>query len=504
MARAQIQINGVASSNVDLPLNTQVQLSNNDDGSEQSWTWTLVPPSGSQAALSSTTSVNPTFTPDVEGSYLITLLVNQVLPPAAQLTDSAVAAVLDLKTAQRVPAYAETIETSTTQGWAGGALPGEDALQQFLLDAAADPGTRVAMNTGSGPYNVGDPVIFQGQATLKPGLPGQEIIAGFQGLPGNTPFFDYGSEHLPAVPMTGVIESLPGGGTSCSPGGLARIRVQGLLKKPLDVGMATPAFGDPVYGTSSGIALTPDVVPYFLGTIVLGAGEVQTNLGPWNITAQDSLTINGDDVPLTVGAGFTSANLETAIAGLSIAGLTLTLVGTGGAALQLSMADGQFTLGGNPATLTKLGLPAGTWGGKYWLNASPVPPTRHTVVFGTPTGPDAETSAAGFLPPGYGTLAADPVPWIATRTGVATALAVNVGDTGTASLAATLYKNGSPTTMAVDPLAGATTQGEANGPAVAFVTGDLLAVKLQATGTTGDTDATGITASVEIMLTGNN
>lgn len=118
MATASIRINqaanasptGVAGRSRDDLLEDQVvQLRNADDTGVRAWRWTIVDrPYGSTAALSSPVAAAPTFTPDVVGSYLISLVVNT---GRVGEVDRRVAAVRDAL-GLRVPAAGETNEAN--------------------------------------------------------------------------------------------------------------------------------------------------------------------------------------------------------------------------------------------------------------------------------------------------------------------------------------------------------------------------------------------------------
>src|SRR3990172_13081551 len=114
MASAEIEINGVAGSEEDLELGVEVTLTNVDDTGVTDWLWELLDiPTGSIAVLADETTDTATFTPDVEGSYLIKLTVN-----TNEDTDTAIAAVKTLRNRIRIPAAGERTETSATRGWA--------------------------------------------------------------------------------------------------------------------------------------------------------------------------------------------------------------------------------------------------------------------------------------------------------------------------------------------------------------------------------------------------
>ncbi len=61
----------------DIVAGSSVRLENADDAGVRGWRWRMVSrPTGSAAVLNNTVIAKPTFTPDVEGSYLVELTVN--------------------------------------------------------------------------------------------------------------------------------------------------------------------------------------------------------------------------------------------------------------------------------------------------------------------------------------------------------------------------------------------------------------------------------------------
>ncbi|KKK82529.1 hypothetical protein LCGC14_2802480, partial [marine sediment metagenome] len=164
-----ITINAVIGSDLDLPINTLVQLDNTNIGGETSFLWAILDqPAGTADLLSNATIQNPTFTPKKEGTYLIKLTVNTTL------TDTVDAAVLLLKTRQRVPAAGEQTEASTSRGWA----VDTNAQFRFINDGIADPGTIIVANADTGSLARGKIVRTTSQVTIKAGLPGEEKLPG--------------------------------------------------------------------------------------------------------------------------------------------------------------------------------------------------------------------------------------------------------------------------------------------------------------------------------------
>jgi hypothetical protein len=169
MTQALITVNTIAGSNTDLPINTIVQLNNTGNGGESTYLWSILDqPPGTTDALSSTTIVNPTFTPKKEGSYLVQLIVNNGL--ADQQVNRVVCAVKQLKTRTRVPAAGETTEADANDGYAADA----NASLRLLDTMRADPGIVVVQLGYSAAAQ--DVLAITGVAVIKSGLPGQETV----------------------------------------------------------------------------------------------------------------------------------------------------------------------------------------------------------------------------------------------------------------------------------------------------------------------------------------
>lgn len=123
MAAASIQIaqsgalGAPGLSRKDLVLAQPVTLSNASNAGVRAWRWTMVDrPTGSTAVLSNPLAAQATFTPDVAGSYLIQLTVNEGRSGEVQRR---IAAVLD-EDGFRYPAAGEDDEAnwdSNARGW---------------------------------------------------------------------------------------------------------------------------------------------------------------------------------------------------------------------------------------------------------------------------------------------------------------------------------------------------------------------------------------------------
>lgn len=144
----------------DLNLNASVTLLNQDNTGVSSWAWQMVDkPAGSTAALSSSSVASPTFTPDIEGTYLIHLSVN-----SGAATNQVGAAVKTANLAYRIPAALEDNEFDSVRGWAtalNNALTllddGYGALKNSgggNLQAAYEAGANITLVDGDGPIPV--------------------------------------------------------------------------------------------------------------------------------------------------------------------------------------------------------------------------------------------------------------------------------------------------------------------------------------------------------------
>lgn len=149
MATAQIRIDqaanpvptGVAGrSRDDIVLSSAVVLQNTDNTGVTQWRWRLVSrPRSSTATLSNPNAAAPSFTPDVEGTYLVELLINE--GRTAGERHRLIAAIRqDINGVMcRIPSARETNEAN----WLVGGVPNEDGWapdMDQLLEALGSGG----------------------------------------------------------------------------------------------------------------------------------------------------------------------------------------------------------------------------------------------------------------------------------------------------------------------------------------------------------------------------
>lgn len=254
MPQASIKVNGVVGSNTDLPINTLVQLDNQNSGGETTFAWTLLDqPLGTTDVLSSAAVQNPTFTPKKEGTYLVRLVVNA--GTGTEQTQTVVCAVRQLKTRTRVPAAGETTEPSASRGWATDV----GALLQLVDAVRADPA--LAVGVAGDPLARGNVVVATDAPTIKTGLPGEERVPTFT----LTSATDAEAMSQPLC----VFEGKVAGGTSANIGDLILVRRAGLFK---DFAMTPGNPLDPVFVTDTGtLANSPGTYRRRLGVIAAAA-----------------------------------------------------------------------------------------------------------------------------------------------------------------------------------------------------------------------------------------
>lgn len=243
MPQASITINAVPGSAVNLPLNSLVQLDNQNIGGELSYKWEILDqPPGTADTLSSAVIQNPTFTPRKEGTYLVKLTVNEGLVTEQQQT--VVAACTQLKTLERIPAAGEVLEADVADGWA----TAMNSLLRRVDLLLSDPGIMVGVNASGGTLSRGQVVRAAATEVIKSGLPGQETVPGFTLATSAT---------LGLVDeLLAIVESTPSGGASVPGTGsaenrLMKVRYIGRIASQV-VANGPVAAGDVIYVNDSG------------------------------------------------------------------------------------------------------------------------------------------------------------------------------------------------------------------------------------------------------------
>lgn len=252
MAQARITVNGTLGSDGDLPINTVVQLDNQNSGGELTYTWSILDqPPGAADALSAVASQNPFFTPRKEGSYLIKLIVNQGLP--SEQEDRVICAVLQLKTGERIPAAGETTEMDTSDGWA----TASNSMLRRMDTLLGDPGIFIGVNASGGSLARGDILRATASSIIKSGLPGQETVPGLSKA--------LASSLLQVDEPLVICEGTITGGASVPNGQIMKVRFLG--RYAAITGAGTAAVGDPVFVSDTGVpSLTPGTIRRQVGS----------------------------------------------------------------------------------------------------------------------------------------------------------------------------------------------------------------------------------------------
>lgn len=337
---------GVAGeSRQDLDLLTAVTLSNADDTGVRVWRWSLVskPPS-STAALSVTTGPVSSFTPDIEGSYLLELQVNGGLAGERQRL---IAAVLD-GNGFRFPAFGEGTEFNA-DGNADGYGPALDGILRGvattrtiadwkescrLATAAALPANSTSGGPGPGKRLIGNAngaLTVDGVAVAV----GNRILVKNEGTGANNGIYTVtqtGDGSNPYI-LTRALDfdedsEVTNGATTSVAAGTANATSIWVLTTldPIVVDSTVQAWSEiaaatPDHGTLSGLAdddhtqyllasgaraVAGNLVPDGTGTRDLGSVAVQ-----WRVIYADALSVDGDltfnGVASTIFLGTTTA-----------------------------------------------------------------------------------------------------------------------------------------------------------------------------------------------------
>ena len=234
MPQADIEINGTAASDEDLPLSTLVQLSNNDVGDESTYLWEVVSqPPGTADVLSSAVIENPTITPLKEHTYMLQLTVDLGLPTEA--IDRKLFRVRHLATAAALVGTEET-----TEGVDGAWSIDQNENLQALIDRIY--GGTVVVCQANGAVNAGATVTPTGVAVLKAGLVGEENVPDVSPIDG--------TDAAIATKVVGVVMGDPKGTAAVADGEVCLVRFAGLLDVVTFTG--APTAGDPVYVSDAG------------------------------------------------------------------------------------------------------------------------------------------------------------------------------------------------------------------------------------------------------------
>ena len=259
MARALITVDSVAGSALDATIDTQLQLSNSNEGGESTYAWEILSqPSGTADALSATGIQSPTFRPKKEGGYLIEIKVNG--GGSATLVNRIVVRVRHMKSRLMSVAKGETLESGAS-GWSD-----ETHETIRLLDEIrGDPGICICV-AGENLSTVGQVVRFSTLATIKTGLPGEEKLPKAYSAPA--------SSQANVEGMLGLFLGTPAGGATATTGQLVKVRLFGYQTVAIT---PVPAVNAPIYVSTAGLmAAAPGTVLRQIGRVFDADGSTMT------------------------------------------------------------------------------------------------------------------------------------------------------------------------------------------------------------------------------------
>lgn len=252
MARALIKINGVDATAATVTIGSTVLLSNDDEGGELTYAWTIIDqPEGTADSLSSAVIESPSLVVTKEGTYELRLVVNALL--GTQAIATATVSVLDTRTAERIPAATETVEADAARGWAKSV----NRILARTLKASTDGNLVIAQTPGSiGPGTI---VSLTGLGTINPAT--QATFT--------TPKIAIALATVEHRERLGVlVDGVTPGNTGAN--ALVLVRFFGLV--PFD-GTGSPAVGDKVFLSNLGApSLTAGTVSRTIGYVIAASG----------------------------------------------------------------------------------------------------------------------------------------------------------------------------------------------------------------------------------------
>lgn len=215
---ASITINGVPGPL--LTANAGDTITVNDvGGTATTWAWALasIPP-GSTAVLLAPTAQTTTFVVDVEGTYLVQLIVDDTLPTESFATT--IVAIPSQTSAQRVPAVGETVE-SGVRGWDTGA----GSYLRLLDTRLENPGIVAGVATGSLSQGT---VVAIGQDPVDPvgSQSAAQILGAYPGA--RTLPLLYSGASIAAADLVGFAFTTPSGGGSAVANDVVLVRTSGI------------------------------------------------------------------------------------------------------------------------------------------------------------------------------------------------------------------------------------------------------------------------------------